>query len=386
MKKLSKVLFVFSIFACVFSSCNQGSGGGTTQTPDNPEIKEEREGFVAVPVPQDVIIGKKPSCKVPYDSEVRWGAFVEGRKIKLSPYAMARYEVTYNLYKEVYDWAKDHGYKFAGVAREGGMGKTGQDPLKDGMPATSISWRDAVVWCNAYTEKTLTLKDCVYTIDGEVVKESSAEKKAMPIDMNIKMDRTKKGFRLPTVAEWEYASRYQKDNVNAENYGTEEKPIWLNCVNSASGAKKPIGFEGVEKGNETWETLRDELSRVAVYEDYYNGTVDWMELVPPIKDTAKVGSKDMNALGVYDMSGNVWELCFDWYDEDPKKGDEQYKNGDGILVDPAGPATPTQGAYRADRGGSFKDHSIEAALGVIDMWASFLGASNIGIRLVYSME
>ena len=384
MKKRLLVLFLGFLF---FISCNHKEETPPHRTyKPSPDIKEEREGFVAVTVPQDVIIGKKPSCKVPYDSDVRMGVFVEGRKVKLSPYAMARYEVTYNLYKEVEIWAKEHGYEFAGVAREGGMGKTGQPPENEGMPVSNVSWRDAIVWCNAYTEKTLTLQDCVYTINGEVVKKSSSDKKAMPIDMNIKMDRTKKGFRLPTVAEWEYAARFQKDNVNAENYGTEEKPIWLTSVNSASGAKKPIGFEGFEKGAETWDTLRDELSRVAVYEDYYDGTATWAILNPPIKNTAKVGSKDMNALGIYDMSGNVWEWCFDWYDEDPKKADAQYKNGDGIVVDPEGPSSPTSGAYRADRGGSFKDHSIDSALGVIDMYASFLGSSNVWLRLVYSME
>ena len=182
------------------------------------------------------------------------------------------------------------------------------------------------------------MQDCVYTVDGEVLKKSSNEKKAMPIDINIKMDRTKKGFRLPTVAEWEYASRFQKDNVNAENYGTEEKPIWLTCVNSASGAKKPIGFVDMEKGSETWESLRDELLRLCVCDEWYDGT-DFKKVSPPTKNTAKVGSKGMNALGVFDMSGNVWEWCFDLHSK-IEKG--EYRNPIGLT-----------GNTRIVRGGSW---------------------------------
>ena len=386
MKKLFRVLFTIAVLLVFSGSCKH-ENENISPTPDKPtpNIREEREGFVAVPVPKEVIIGKMPAYKVPYDTDIRKGAFVEGRKIKLSPYAIARHELTYKLYKEVYDWASEHGYEFAEKSREGGMGKIGQEAEEEGMPVTQITWRDAVVWCNAYTEKTLTLQDCVYTVDGEVLKKSSNEKKAMPIDINIKMDRTKKGFRLPTVAEWEYASRFQKDNVNAENYGTEEKPIWLTCVNSASGAKKPIGFVDMEKGSETWESLRDELLRLCVCDEWYDGT-DFAKVSPPTKNTAKVGSKGMNALGVFDMSGNVWEWCFDWYDENPQNGDEQYKNEEGVIVDPAGPKSPVSGGFRADRGGSWKDNSYETALGVIDMWHSYGNANNLGVRLVYSME
>ena len=126
MKKLFKVLFAITVFTCILGSCKH-KNENVSPTPDKPtpNIKEEREGFIAVPVPQEVIIGKASDCKVPYNSDIRKGAFVEGRKIKLSPYAIARHELTYKLYKEVCDWAKEHGYEFAEKSREGGMGKIG---------------------------------------------------------------------------------------------------------------------------------------------------------------------------------------------------------------------------------------------------------------------
>jgi formylglycine-generating enzyme required for sulfatase activity len=100
------------------------------------------------------------------------------------------------------------------------------------------------------------------------------------------------GFRLPTEAEWEYACR--------------------------SGGK-----------NETY-CGGDDVDRLAWYTSNSGGK------------THPVGQKSANALGLYDMSGNVWEWVSDWYDENYYR--DSPKNN---------PQGPSSGASRVDRGGGW---------------------------------
>ena len=138
-------------------------------------------------------------------------------------------------------------------------------------------------------------------------------------------DMSKKGFRLPTEAEWEYAARWQgSDNTNAEKYGE----VWLTKLNSASGAKAD------------WNNA-DETKVVAWYGDNSDSK------------THPVGEKRKNALGLHDMSGNVWEWCFDGHDTNPTVNDAAYTSG-GFVVDPQGAAS---GDNRVIRGGSWGDYA-----------------------------
>ena len=140
---------------------------------------------------------------------------------KISAFTMGKYEVTYELWKKVYDWAKVNGYSFSkdtastttGVCGSSGNGSTLQ-------PVTTISWRDCMVWCNAYSQMsdlqpvyctgagyTTPLKTC----DAVAV---SATTVIAGNEDNPFVNWGATGYRLPTEAEWEECARY----VNSTTY------------------------------------------------------------------------------------------------------------------------------------------------------------------------
>ncbi len=217
----------------------------------------------------------------------------------LSNFKIGKYEVSYELWYKVLKWSEEHGYHIKNKGMEGsetGGGddpdnylNLGKEPTESGkyQPATVMCWRDAVVWCNAYSE--LCGYSPVYKYQGKALKDSRNGNNAS--FNNAVMDTKANGYRLPTEGEWQYAASY-KDGTNFTPF------------NHASGSSKPWGEDGI-------------------YDSSALNDFAWWRENSDDK-THEVGGKTPNALEIHDMSGNVWEMCWDRYDSYPSNPQTDY--------------------------------------------------------------
>ncbi|NLM36914.1 MAG: SUMF1/EgtB/PvdO family nonheme iron enzyme [Firmicutes bacterium] len=202
-------------------------------------------------------------------------------------YWIGETEVTYELWSEVYKWATasargDDRYYFQNGGQSGSPYS-----LAPGQPVTMISWRDAIVWCNALTEyynaANGTNWDCVYIdSEGRPIRDSR-DTNGDVCDQATAVS-TAKGFRLPTSKEWELAARYID--------GSDWLP-WNHASGDLSGSVYPSATT-TQLGDYAW----------------YGGNSG--------EQTHPVATKKSNPFGLFDMTGNVWEICFDphWNDAD----------------------------------------------------------------------
>ena len=175
-------------------------------------------------------------------------------------------------------------------------------------PVEKVSWYDCIEFCNELTAEVMGEEHCVYKVRGS----------------SVTADFSQKGFRLPTEAEWEYAA------MGGRYY------TYAGTNNDAS--LKDYAWYDANSGDKTHE----------------------------------VGTKQANKYGLYDMSGNVEEWCWDWCSSGtPTSGQS----------DPRGAAS---GTYRVVRGGCWMFVANSAARACRDYGYPDIRGDYLGLRVAMS--
>ena len=255
--------------------------------------------------------------------EVKKGVFLMGsddgdaderpvHTVFVNSYRMAQYPVTQALWYEV--------MKDTEMARPAFF-------RGDNRPVERVSWKDAIRFCNALSEK--------------IGLPPAYDNKGNHLDASGRstQDITKvKGFRLPTEAEWEYAA--------------------------IGGHLAPQNGDGYHIAEYKFAGS-DRLEDVGWYRGNSN------------RETKDVGQKMPNRLGLYDMSGNVWEWCWDGYDSNYYHRCREK----GTATNPIG----GEGSFRVVRGGSWFSPSRFCRVADRNDWIPGL-RRGVGFRLVWASQ